>query len=155
MHYAKVLSERIDHTNGFDYDYISDEVSIGDWRKILRAATIAENSKHRFRIGAVVVRSRKPIATSCNEKTSHPLVPPYRFSFHAEAKALSSVQNPKGTTVYVARLDAFDKLILARPCLYCISLMLDLDVDRVVFSSGPNACDSFHLSSVKSALLIE
>lgn len=154
MHYANVLSEYIHYDNSFDYSFVKDDVTLADWNKLLRTANYAKRSNHQFRIAALVY-GKKPLAAGFNQRRSHPLVPLKRASIHAEVAALQLVNDPLGTTLYVARLDASDCLAPARPCLHCVGYMIKHGVDRVVYSESPNTCGSFHLNMVSSSLLME
>ena len=153
--YDNVLSSQIRYGNSFDYSYIPDDVSMNDWNKLLRAAKYARESDHRFKISAFVTKSGRVLSKSTNKRKSHPYVPPRRFSLHAEVAALMNVTDATGSTLYVARIDAFDRLAPARPCLYCVSHMKNIGVDRVVYTTSSTSCESFHLSMVNSPLLIE
>jgi cytidine deaminase len=153
--YENVLCDRVRYGNSFDYSYVVDDVSMNDWNKLLRTASLAKSSTHRFRIAATVVKGRKPISRSVNRYKSHPFVPPRRFSLHAEVAALMNVTDPNGATLYVARLDSENRLAPAKPCVFCVSYMRDLGIDRVVYSVSPNSCESFHLTMVTSKLFVE
>jgi tRNA(Arg) A34 adenosine deaminase TadA len=148
-----MLTEPLIYGTAFDYDYTPETLSLTDFDRLIRAAKYAANSHHRFRIGCVATKSGRIMAISTNRYKSHPKIPPLRTSMHAEMYALSKMSDPANTTLYVARLDKSDLMCLAKPCLYCIAKMLELGVDRVVFSDGPNSASSFHLKTVSSSLL--
>lgn len=139
--------------NSYLYNYISDGLTLADWQRLLNAAKIAHLSPHRFSIGAVVHRGRKPLATAVNIRKTSPHLYPKRESIHAEISALNKLADPSGTTVYIARLDKAKQFAVAKPCLYCLVEMQKMGVSRVVFTLNNNAADSFHLNMIKSDYL--
>jgi tRNA(Arg) A34 adenosine deaminase TadA len=148
-----MITEQLTYGTSFDYYYTPEDLSVSDWNRLLRAARIAEDSSHRFRIGCTAISAGRVLASSTNRYKSHPNIPPARMSMHAEAHVISMLPDASGVTLYVARLDKSDRLCTARSCLYCVSQMLDVGVDRVVFSTGHNSAESFRLKTVKSDFL--
>lgn len=53
-------------------------------------------------------------------------------SIHAEVRALSVVGNPKGVTIYVARINKKGEVRNSRPCVRCESVLESFSVKRVV-----------------------
>lgn len=106
------------------------------------------SNHHKFRLGAIVVRSGRVLGHGVNIPKKGPDTPPYRESVHAEVNAIRMAKNPDGTTVYVARLDSKGRLALAKPCEYCVDHMLANGVQRVVFSINNTDANSFYLDSV-------
>lgn len=133
-----------------NYTFQSIHVSCQDWSFIRLAAKSAYTSNHhRFRLGAVVVKSRSVLSQGVNTVKKNTHTPPHRESIHAEVMALRNVKNVKGSTVYVARLDSSSNLALAKPCEYCIEHMIANGVHQVVFSIDKNQARSFYLNSVE------
>ena len=131
------------------YDFDSLYVSCKDFSFLRLAAKVAAVSDHhRFRLGAVVVKSGRVLSHGVNVAKKGPETPPHRESVHAEVNAMRGVSNLDGATIYVARLDSFDGLALAKPCEYCISHMKENGIARVVFSVSENDAESFYLDSV-------
>lgn len=133
-----------------NYTFTPLHVSCQDWSFLRLAAKQAFCSNHhKFRLGAVVVKSRSVLSQGVNIPKKSPSTPPHRESIHAEVNALKSVKNSKGSTIYVARLDSSDNLALAKPCEYCIEHMIANGVNQVVFSISENKAMSFYLNSVE------
>jgi len=150
-----MLSAVLDYGNSFDYTFEQEVLSLRDWSRLLHAGKIARKSKHRFRLGCVVVKSKRVYATAVNKAKSHPELFPNRMSVHAEIAALSKMQDAQGATVYVARLgQTEDTFRVALPCLYCIDVMLTRGITKVVCTLDDNTAVSFKLSSVKSSYLV-
>lgn len=132
-------------TYGFESEY----VSCKDFSFLRLAAKVAAISDHhRFRLGAVVVKSGRVLSQGVNVAKKGPDTPPHRESIHAEVNAIRGVTDPAGSTIYVARLDSFDNMALAKPCEYCIKHMEANGIYRVVFSVSENDAESFDLDSV-------
>lgn len=131
------------------YNFEPLHVSCQDWSFLRLAAKQAFLSNHhRFRLGAVVVKSRSVLSQGVNIPKKSPSTPPHRESIHAEVNALRGVKNPKNATVYVARLDSNNELAMAKPCEYCIEHMIANGINRVVFSLSKNEAMSFYLDTV-------
>lgn len=131
------------------YSFDSEYVSCKDFSFLRLAAKVAAISDHhRFRLGAVVVKSGRVLSQGVNVAKKTPDTPPHRESVHAEVNALRGVSDPVGATVYVARLGAYDDFALAKPCEYCIKHMQANGLYRVVFSVSENDAKSFDLDSV-------
>jgi len=132
-----------------NYTFDSEYVSCKDFSFMRLAAKVAAISDHhRFRLGAVVVKSGRVLSQGVNVPKKNPYTPPHRESVHAEVNAIRGVVDPSGATVYVARLDSFDNMALAKPCEYCIKHMEANGIYRVVFSVSENDAQSFDLDSV-------
>lgn len=133
-----------------NYTFESVHVSCRDWSFLRLAAKQALSSNHhRFRLGAVVVKSRSVLSQGVNIPKKSPDTPPHRESIHAEVTALKGVKNPNGATIYVARLNSNDKMALAKPCEYCINHMMHNGIEQVIFSLSETEARSFYLDSVK------
>jgi tRNA(Arg) A34 adenosine deaminase TadA len=131
------------------YSFDSEYVSCKDFSFLRLAAKVASISDHhRFRLGSVVVKSGRVLSQGVNVAKKSPNTPPHRESVHAEVNAIRGVTEPDGATVYVARLDSFDAMALAKPCEYCVSHMQANGIYRVVFSVSENDAESFDLDSV-------
>lgn len=131
------------------YDFDSLHVSCKDFSFLrLAAKTAAISTHHRFRLGAVVVKSGRVLSQGVNVAKKGPDTPPHRESIHAEVNAIRGVNNVEGSTIYVARLDSFDAMAMAKPCEYCIHHMEANGIARVVFSVSENEAESFYIDSV-------
>ena len=132
-----------------EYDYINEDISVSDLKRIRCAARVAiDSDHHRFRFGAVAVKSGRYLSAGNNVAKSSPLVPPDRMSIHAEVQTLKGLPTAWGVTLYVVRLDAFGKMTLAKPCLHCFDYMREVGVSRVVFSVDPSTVHSYRLDMI-------
>ena len=133
-----------------NYSFDPVHVSCQDWSFLRLAAKHASGSNHhRFRLGAVVVKSRSVLSHGVNIPKKSPDTPPARESIHAEVTALRGVKNPHGSTLYVSRLNSNGELALAKPCEYCIEHMFHNGISQVVFSVSENEARSFYLDSIE------
>lgn len=133
-----------------DYNFEDAYVSCKDFSFLRQAAKQAAGSNHhKFRLGAVVVKSGRVMGNGVNTPKKSPDTPPQRESVHAEVNALKSVKDPEGATIYVARLSVHNEMALAKPCEYCIEHLIANGVYRVVFSVAKNIAQSFYLDSIE------
>lgn len=131
------------------YNYDPTHVSCSDFSKLRIAAKVAATSNHhKFRLGAVVVKSGRVLSYATNIPRKGPDTPPFRESIHAEVAAMKGVKKIDGATIYVARLDSFDNLALSMPCEYCVEHMISCGVNRVVFSINQTEARSYYLDSI-------
>lgn len=109
-----------------------------DGRFLRRAYEVAKNSKCRQRHGAVVVRNGNILSFATNKDINDMRVMDEKHirthaSVHAEVAALSRVADPRGCTVYVARvLKAGPGL--SKPCERCQEYLDSAGVKRVVWT---------------------
>lgn len=104
-----------------------------------RAFEIAKQSKCRQQHGAVVIRNGNVLAVATNKDRnlvnnldeSHVKE---HASVHAEVAALSQVANPKGCTVFVARVMRDGKPGYSKPCSRCERYLKNAGVRRVVWT---------------------
>ena len=95
----------------------------------------SKKSKHRFKVGATIVRGNKVISKACNVMKTHPRYGSgYYNNLHAEGNAIyKAVRNGldlRGTTMYVYRQNNN----LAKPCSCCMSLIHRHGIKEVVYS---------------------
>lgn len=114
-------------------------ISKTDLARLNRTAKIAATSKHhRFKIGATLWKGGRYIAGSPNHIRGGPDVPPGRFSVHAEVACLNQASGSslRSGGLFVVRLDAYDCLMLSRPCPYCLDRIRRYEISRIVYSAG-------------------
>jgi deoxycytidylate deaminase len=132
-----------------EYEFDSSHVSCKDFSFLRQATKQAFNSNHhRFRLGAIVVKSGRVLSHGINIPKKSPITPPYRESIHAEVNAIRNAKNPSGATLYVARLSATDELAIAKPCEYCVEHMIENGIQRVVYSVSNNNAESYYIDSI-------
>ena len=109
-----------------------------------RAVEYAAKSQCHQKHGAIVVKSGRIIATSCNKANNNPahfcedLFNEYRgyISTHAEVAALKMVspQQARGATVYVARIMSDGSPGYSKPCPNCARLLDELGIKKVIYT---------------------
>lgn len=100
---------------------------------------MASESKCRQRHGAIVVRNGNvlSIATNKNINPMNVLDEEHvreHASIHAEVAALRRVANPRGCTVYVARVMSDGSPGLSKPCIRCQKYLDKAGVKQVVWT---------------------
>ncbi|MFJ8390944.1 hypothetical protein ACIQ9Q_42060 [Streptomyces sp. NPDC094438] len=79
----------------------------------------AARSRCRYRVGAVLVKGRRVLAHSSNRYRNSPGIDFKHATFHAEEALLRRVCPPRGSVVYVARINWAGAPMFARPCTRC------------------------------------
>ena len=104
-----------------------------------------EKSDHSTRFGAVLVLKNGKVFSSHNKDSkTHPWLkkhyPFYAVSIHAELAVLLSVNtyrhgyDIKNSTMYIYREDKWKIIKPAKPCPYCLEILKDAGVKKVVYS---------------------
>jgi tRNA(Arg) A34 adenosine deaminase TadA len=140
-----------------DYTFVNDySISNKDASFISAASKIAKTSDNRFRVGALVVKSGRVLGGSPNITRVSPKTPPNRFSTHAEIAAMGIASETTGATLYIARLNSYNKYAISKPCAWCMQKIKHYQIDRVVFttdfiSSKKESISSFYVDDIKWA----
>ena len=91
----------------------------------------------KWRVGAALVRGGSLLSVGYNRYRNDPcLVDIPGVSFHAEAVALRRAGDPKGATMYIARVTRTGMSGMARPCSHCQRLLLENGVRAVVYTTS-------------------
>lgn len=103
------------------------------------AVRMAETSDVTHKHGAVVVRGGAVLSLGVNRWRNRDLLEqsgPYNphITTHAEMDALSRVSNPRGVTIYVARVGKNGDEKFSRPCDNCTKAMIAAGVKSVVYT---------------------
>lgn len=100
------------------------------------AKSISLHSDYRVRVGAVIVKSGKPIAVGFNKIYSHPKwCEKKKDTIHAEIAALRTIAYyAANTTIYVARLHKDGTPAMARPCANCMEMLHQFGVNKIVYT---------------------
>lgn len=107
-----------------------------DFRWINRAIRAAEQSKHRVRVGAVVL-SKKNHSVGWNKIRNSPAIDWENASVHAEEVALRGAhRGGRGGTIYVVRLGARGALLPSFPCEKCQERVYDARIKHIVWWNG-------------------
>jgi deoxycytidylate deaminase len=119
-------------------DSLQDNVSLKDKSFLKLAQKCAQASSCEHRHGAVIVRGGSVLAIGINKWKNKPVVLERHqinnCSVHAEIDALSRVGNPKGATIYVARVNRKGFPRLSRPCDECYSKLTKAGIRRIVYT---------------------
>ena len=106
------------------------------------ARNVSFHSKHRVRVGAVIVKNGKPISVGFNKlkthtmykKVNHPKSA-YIRSLHAEMAALISARTDlRGAVIYVYRERKDGSVGTAKPCPVCQMLLKEAGVREAWFT---------------------
>lgn len=100
---------------------------------------MAEVSDVNHRHGAVVVKSGRPVSLGVNKWRNRDMVQTAEsynpnLTVHAEIDALSRVADPKGSVVYVARVDKNGGERFSRPCNNCAKALAEAGVKAIVYT---------------------
>ena len=106
------------------------------------ARNTAFKSPSRFRLGAVLVRKRKPISTGFNiMNRTHTLMDRYNVSnkpigIHAEIHACLGIpfSDLAGTEIYIYRVLKNGNQALSKPCLTCQRFLRTVGIVRAFYS---------------------
>lgn len=101
---------------------------------------IAQKSKCRFKLGAVIARGNRVLAKAYNINKTHPKYGSGKFkALHAESAVIyQSIRRGidlRGTTMYVYRYN--DNL--AKPCPCCQKLIEKYGIKKVIYSGEPKS----------------
>jgi dCMP deaminase len=104
------------------------------------ASKIAESSTMKKKHGAVVVRSGRVLAVGVNRFRNHPSqIETHRIkedcSIHAEVDALNRC-DPRGATLYVARINNRGEHRMSRPCPLCARVIKEAGIKKIVWSNS-------------------
>jgi deoxycytidylate deaminase len=111
-------------------------------RKYLNLAMrMAESSDVNSQHGAVVVSGGRVLALGVNRWRNRDMLATGgeynpNITTHAEVDALSRVDDPRGATVYVARIGKHGEEKFSRPCDNCAKALIEAGVKAVVYTIG-------------------
>jgi len=105
------------------------------------ALRVAESSDCKQQHGAVVVKGGRVMAVGVNKFRNDPAFVPSDtgnrrgtiFSVHAEVSALSRVANPRGCTIYIARVSN-GASAFSRPCDNCVISLMRAGVKSICYT---------------------
>ena len=103
------------------------------------ARFLATKSDLRHKHGAVVVKSSRVLGMGYNKHRNDPRnVNPGRHRYdsgcHAEMDALKKVSNPRGSIVFVARVNRKGEDLLSKPCEICSKELARLGIKKVIYT---------------------
>lgn len=102
---------------------------------------MAETSDVTARHGAVCVRGGAVLSLGVNRWRNRDMIAHTggynpNITVHAEMDALSRVADPRGTTIFVARVDKNGDEKFSRPCDNCAKALAAAGVKAVVYTNG-------------------
>ncbi len=104
---------------------------------------MATKSDYIYRLGAVIVKGKRVLATGYNSIT-YCKVNNFKNSRHAEMDVILKLMNKPnglsslaGATLYVTRITNTGRTAMARPCNKCWDLMLSVGIKDVIYTT-PN-----------------
>lgn len=104
------------------------------------AVRLAESSEVSFKHGAVIVKGGSVQSVGVN-KWKNPMKPDFppadydpTVSVHAEIDALSRCGDPRGATIYVARVNKSGEERMSRPCIDCEKALIKAGVKKVIYT---------------------
>lgn len=113
-------------------------------RHLKTAIKIAEANDlyPKWRLGAVIIKGGALRSVGLNKLHTKASVASDEhiqdLSTHAEEDALRRCGNPKGATIYIARVGRNGKPAMAKPCEYCEPMLREAGVKKVKYTIGPN-----------------
>lgn len=133
-----------------DYTYRPFQVSQADNDKLSRAwdlySVIDAESPFNLACG---IYSSSWIGGGTNERRSHAKLYPYREALHAEQVAIMSARsNLRNSTLYVSRF-AYGEYRMSKPCFWCMHLILETNIAKVVYTEQDGSTVGFRTSSVQ------
>lgn len=114
---------------------------------MLRIATKKASSSEfsRARMGAVIANKGRILSTGINEVRHYKKCPTprkWKNSLHAEQSAILKLLNSGrqhelvGATLFVSRVNNFNRPMLAKPCSFCEELISIVGIKRVFYTTG-------------------
>ena len=111
----------------------------------------AQSTHQRWKLGSVVLRGGRVLATGCNRKRNDPSVVEnekyFNCSVHAEVDAIRSTGDPCGAKLYVARVTKSGKIGLAKPCERCQDAIRGAGIRKVFYTDENGEWAFFKVSS--------
>lgn len=103
--------------------------------RLAQKVAAANNEHPVWKLGAVVSRSNSVLSVGWNKPRNDIRYVDYEHcSVHAEMDAMSRVSNPKGTTVYVARIGRNGNWTLAKPCEACMEALTEMQIKQAIYT---------------------
>lgn len=105
------------------------------WMKVaMQQAWMAPHDK--WRVGAALVRGGSLLSIGYNRYRNDPsMVDIPGVSYHAETVAVRRAGDPRGATIYIARVTRSGLMGMAKPCLRCQRFLLENGIRDIVYST--------------------
>lgn len=102
----------------------------------------ASKSTYSYRLGAVITKGHRVLATGYNQISYCPLNS-FKNSRHAEMHAiLKLLKRPNGlsllagASLYITRLNNQGKTAMAKPCKKCMELIISVGIKDIFYTTG-------------------
>lgn len=99
-------------------------------------------SKHsdfdKYKMGAVIVKKKRPISIGFNQLKSHPTYADciHVFSIHAEVSAIiKSIDDVYRSDIYIYRENKYGNPVMAKPCIHCRRVLEELGVKNIYYTT--------------------
>lgn len=99
-----------------------------------------KSSYYPFRLGAVLFKGKRILSSGYNGVRAHRMMTSkyYRFtnSLHAEMRTIfeAGLDNCKGCSILVIRMNLSDSIQFARPCNECMALIKHVGIKNIYYS---------------------
>lgn len=96
-------------------------------------------STYRHQMGAVIFDGNKVISRGYNKTKTHPWLAKHNewATTHAECDAIiKSRVDLRGCSIFVARNTAGGKIALAKPCVNCQRILVQVGITEVYYTTG-------------------
>lgn len=106
-----------------------------------RATKEAKRSSFKQPLGAVVVKGGRVVGVGFNSVrfSSRNTSTRHIQSLHAEIAAiLAAGKNARRSILFVSRITKDGHLAMAKPCSFCMKFIKEMQVKKVVYTSGPS-----------------
>ncbi len=101
----------------------------------------AARSTYIYRLGAVITKGHRVLATGYNQ-LAYCSLNNFKNSKHAEMAAILKVlrkpdglSSLAGATIYVSRITATGKTAIARPCKKCMDLIVSVGIKSIIYTT--------------------
>lgn len=108
------------------------------------ATKMAGSSELAQKHGAVIVKNGRVLALGANKQKNADIntpdavkIPEY-FTVHAEMDAINRCANPKGATIYIARINKNGEERFSRPCDNCAEAIRKAGIRTVIYTLTDN-----------------
>lgn len=118
-------------------------------------ARVANCATHKFKIGAVIIKSGRIISTGFNRTNSYSAylnynrISKWTDSVHAEQSAIlhalksfDGLKHLVGATLYVTRISSKNQIRLAKPCKYCMELIRSVGISKVIYTTSEQTIET-------------
>ncbi|MFG2639070.1 deaminase [Streptomyces sp. NPDC048362] len=111
----------------------------------------ALRSQCKFKVGAVIVSGSRVMGASPNIQRNSSLIDYKNATFHAEEAAIRRAPKTMGASIFVARIGAQGKTLLAKPCVDCQSVLASFGIKVAYYTTGNGSVGVMKLPRVSNS----